>query len=202
VSKILQERIGFLGGSFDPVHLGHLIIAQTALEEAGLDTVYFVPTAQSPLKGRTCIASAEDRMAMLRIALKGSPSFSILEDELQRGGVSYTIETVSRLRQRWPQAQLFWIIGADQLQKLPQWQRIGELQKAVTFIWLQRPGESPLTPQGIDPKRLLAIRSHQFEVSSTAIRERISSGLDARFFLPSGVPEYITKARLYGASAS
>jgi nicotinate-nucleotide adenylyltransferase len=131
-------KIGFLGGSFDPVHLGHLAIAQDALEGAGLDRVDFIPAAVSPLKGRELTATAAQRLEMVRLAIAGDARFGVLDLELRRGGTSYTVDTVRELRALFPGAELFWVIGADQLARLAEWKEIGELVRLVEFVHLAR----------------------------------------------------------------
>lgn len=191
------KKIGFLGGAFDPIHLGHLIIAQDAHEQAELDSLYLVPTAQSPLKANTPHSTDQQRMDMLVAATKELPQFGIIDDELKRGGESFTYDTVASLRERWPTDRLFWIIGADQVQQLPRWHRIADLIKIVEFICVGRPGHKLEYPIGIPHERLFTINSHAFDVSSTEIRSRIAAGRSSRFYLPQAVNDYIEKESLY-----
>ena len=131
-------KLGFLGGSFDPVHLGHLLIAQDALEGLRLDRVDFIPAAVPPLKARELTATPEQRLAMLRLALEDDARFGVLDLELRRGGMSYTVDTARELRWRFPDAILFWVLGTDQVQRLAEWKDIGELAGLVEFVHLAR----------------------------------------------------------------
>ena len=135
-------KIGFLGGSFDPVHFGHLLAAQDAFEQHGLDRLILVPASQAPLKPAddTPRAPAADRLAMLRAAVAGDRRFEVSDFELARGGVSYTIDSARHFRGLYPQDELYWIIGGDQLPHLPLWKDIAELARLVEFIFLERPG--------------------------------------------------------------
>ena len=143
-----MERIGLFGGSFDPVHLGHLLVAQAAREELELARLCFIPAAQSPFKpGRVPTPSAE-RLRLLRLALAGQTGFEIDDQEIGRGGISYTIDTVHDYRRRFPQAQHFYLIGADHVPQLPQWRAAAELASLVEFLVIPRPGraETPFPP--------------------------------------------------------
>src|SRR5579862_331371 len=116
-----MKKIGLFGGSFDPVHLGHLLMAQAACEEAGLQRLFFVPAAQSPFKPGTTSAPATERLRLLRLALAGKSNYEIDEQEIKRGGVSYTIDTVRDYAGRFPGAELFYLIGADHVPSLTKW---------------------------------------------------------------------------------
>ncbi len=197
MEKAQPQRLGFYGGSFDPVHLGHLIVAQDAFEQAKLDRLFLVPTAQSPLKDKAPRATDQQRLEMLRLALEDRKDFELLPDEVERAGVSYTIDTVERLRERWPAAELFWIIGADQVEQLPDWHRIDELITQVCFICVSRPGYSLTVPSGIPEDRLVHLAERQIPISSTEIRQHCAEGKPVDFFLPPAVTAYIQKYELY-----
>ena len=126
-----MKRIGVFGGSFNPVHLGHLLVAQAALEELQLDRVFFTPASESPFKPGITLAPAEQRLRLLRAALAGQPQFEIDAQELGRGGVSYSIETVRAYAGRHPAAKLFYLIGADHAQQLPAWRDAPSLANRV-----------------------------------------------------------------------
>ncbi len=195
------EKIGLYGGSFDPVHLGHLIVAQDAMEQLGLDRICFIPAAQAPLREDSPAASAEDRLAMLEAATAGTPGFEVIDDELRAGGVSYTIDTVRRLKARFDRHRLYWIIGGDQLDKLPKWKDIHQLAEFVEFICIHRP-EHPLNPpedvRGV--ARIHPLSVHPFSISSTEIRERCAARRPIRYFLPEAVSDYIARHQLYTAA--
>jgi nicotinate-nucleotide adenylyltransferase len=135
-------KIGLFGGSFDPVHLGHLLVAQAAREELGLDRLFFIPAAQSPFKPDRKPTSAASRLRLLRLALAGKPWCEIDEQELHRGGVSYTIDTVRDYARRFPEAHLLYLIGGDHVPKLPAWREADELARRVEFVAVPRPGQA------------------------------------------------------------
>src|SRR5580658_7230363 len=131
-------RLGIYGGTFDPPHAGHLLLARDALEQARLDAVLFVPCAQSPLKRNKPRVTDAHRLAMLRLALKGEPRFWISRCELDRSGPSYAFDTVVEIGAAFPRAMLFWLIGADQLATLPRWHSPEELARRVSFLLFER----------------------------------------------------------------
>lgn len=190
-------NIGFLGGSFDPVHLGHLCAAQDALEQMNLDKVVFVPAAQAPLKPGAVCASDRHRLGMLRCAIEGRDRFEISEFELQRGGVSYTIETVRHFRQVHAFDRLFWIIGGDQLARLAMWMRVEELVRMVEFICLDRPGYPVDEPPALPGLRLHRCPGHLLEISSTDLRERARQGRPLDCFMPHKAIVYLNENALY-----
>jgi nicotinate-nucleotide adenylyltransferase len=188
-------RIGLYGGSFDPVHLGHLLVAHAALEELALDRLVFIPAAQSPFKPGTVPAPAAIRARMLRMALVGEQRFAVDDLEIRRGGTSYTIETIREFERREPGAELFWLIGADHVPTLPQWREPEELARRVIFVVIPRPGDAAT---GLpEPWRLLNLRGWPLKVSSSEIRERVRSGKTVRHLLPAGVAEVVAGERLY-----
>ncbi len=188
-------RIGLFGGSFDPVHLGHLLVAQAALEEASLDRVVFIPAAQSPFKPQSAPAPGADRLRLLRLALAGQTQMVVDDLELRRGGVSYTIETVSEYRNRFPAAEFFYLIGADHVTQLPQWRAASELAERVTFVVIPRPGglvtPLPRTFRGI------VLGGFPLGVSSSQIRARIKAQQSIEWLVPATVAEAIRNYRLY-----
>ncbi len=190
-------KIGFMGGSFDPVHFGHLAAAQDALERIGLDRLFFVPAAQAPLKSGVVQASGEHRLAMLRATTDDDARFEIYDCELRKGGVSYTIDTVRQLRVQFPDDTLYWIIGADQPERLHLWGEIGELVKLVEFIVLARPGYARTERTDIPGLRMHQCEGHLLSISSTELRERVRQGLPVDFFMPHKTIEYIQKTGLY-----
>ncbi len=190
-------KLGVLGGSFDPIHLGHLIIAQDACEQLGLDRVEFVPAAVSPLKGRELTATAAQRLEMVRLAIAGDPRFTVSDRELRRGGTSYTIDTVRGILQEQPAAALHWIIGTDHLQRLAEWKDIGALVQLVEFVHLSRPGVVRTAAPPIPGLRLRQIAGHEVAISSSELRGRASRGLPLRHFLPLKVADFIESQSLY-----
>lgn len=192
-----QVKIGFIGGSFDPIHFGHLCAAQDALEAMELDKVVFVPAAQSPLKSGVARASDAQRLALIRCALEGSPKYEVSDHELRKGGVSYTLESVRYFRQQYPHDRLFWIIGADQFSRLHLWHRIDELVRLVEFICLERPGHALVQPATLPGLRWQKCPGHLFEISSTEIRERAARGLPLNLFMPHKAVVYLRENALY-----
>ena len=190
-------KIGFLGGSFDPVHFGHLIAAQDVLEQMHLDRLILVPAAQAPLKPSDVQSTAEDRLAMLRAAIEWDRRLEISDYELRKGGISYTIDSVRHFKAQFPQDELYWIIGGDQLPLLHKWKEIGELVQLVQFIFLERP-KHPVKPHvEIDGLRLHRCDGHLIEISSSELRARISRGLSLHYFCPQKVIAYIEAKQLY-----
>ncbi len=191
------RRVAFLGGSFDPVHEGHLAIARAALREARLGRVFLVPAATPPHKIDRRLAVARDRLAMVRLAVRGEPRIGVLDLEIRKGGVSYTVETVERMRRRLGKAaRLFWIIGADTLPELPTWKDAPRLYDLVEFLVAPRPGFAPRTPPGV---RAIRLRAPRRRASSTAVREALRAGRTDVPAVPPGVLDYIRRRGLYGA---
>ncbi|MDX2110461.1 MAG: nicotinate (nicotinamide) nucleotide adenylyltransferase [Verrucomicrobiota bacterium] len=188
--------VAFHGGSFDPVHLGHLIMAQDAFEQFDLERVYFIPAAQNPLKANAPGASFVDRVNMLRRAVAGDKRFDVLELEQQLPSPSYTLQTVEALRVLMPGKRFYWIIGSDQLRDLHRWHRIGVLVQLVEFICVARPCD-PMELPPIDGLRVHSLKAHQVDISSTEIRRRIHGGMPVDFYLHHGVFTYINELRLY-----
>lgn len=191
------RRIGVMGGSFDPVHLGHLIAAQDAAEQMSLEKVLFMPAARSPLKRAGETLSGAKRAALLAAAIAGHPQFELSTLELDRGGTSLTIDTARVLRERFPRDLLFWIIGADQAAQIGNWRDIDVLATLVEFIVLPRPGITAAATPAPPGLRLHHIDSHVFDISSSKVRERIARGQPVRLFLPHAVADAIEREGLY-----
>lgn len=194
-------KLGFFGGSFDPVHHGHLIAAQDAREQLGLDRVVFVPSFQSPLKAGEPGIGPGERADLLGLAIEGVSGFGLSTVEIDRGGISYTVETVRGLRAQYPEDELFWIIGQDQVALLPRWHRIEELAAAIVFAYVRRPGSGAPSSDvpGLD---LRAVDSHCCDISSTDIRRRAGEGRPIHFLAPPCVVGRILEKGLYGAGGS
>jgi len=188
-------KLGIYGGSFNPVHLGHLLVAQAAMEELGLDKLFFVPAAQSPFKTENEIAPPEIRLQLLRLALAGKTNCEIDGQEISRGGVSYTVETLRDYARRFPGAGLFYLIGADNAEKLNEWREAGELARLAEFAAVPRPGgAAAVFPPPFRGRRL---RGFPFTVSSSEIRSRVQAGLPVDQLVPPFVADAIRAARLY-----
>jgi nicotinate-nucleotide adenylyltransferase len=197
VTTVRRVKIGFLGGSFDPVHFGHLLAAQDAFEQYKLDRVIFVPAAQAPLKPNDVQSTSDQRLAMLSTAIEWDKRFNLSDWELRRGGVSYTIDSVRHFRSVYPNDEIFWIIGGDQLPKLHLWKDIRELAQLVEFIFLERPGYMTKATPDIPGLRLHRCDGHLLAVSSTELRERIRLSLSLDYFVPHKAILYIKEYALY-----
>jgi nicotinate-nucleotide adenylyltransferase len=193
----MRVKIGFFGGSFDPVHFGHLCAAQDACEHHQLDRLFFVPAAQAPLKPHNTQSSPAARLAMLRAAVGEDRRFEVSDYELGKGGVSYTIDSVRHFRAQFPQDRLFWIIGGDQLPQLHLWKDIHELAQLIEFICLERPGQPVNAGPAIPDLRLHRCEGHAMEISSTELRERVRGGLPLDYFVPHKTVVYIRENSLY-----
>ena len=190
-----MQRIGLFGGSFDPVHTGHLLLAQAAMEELGLTRLFFILAAQSPFKTGNQFAPAAARMQLLRLALAGKTNCEVDDQEIQRGGVSFTIDTVRDYARRFPNAQLFYLIGADNVASLPKWREGNELAKLAEFTVIPRPGDEvvPLPP----PFRGQTLKGFPFGVSSSQIRARVRAGQTIDHLVTPAVAEALRNNRLY-----
>jgi nicotinate-nucleotide adenylyltransferase len=182
-------RIGIYGGTFDPVHHGHLILARQALEEFKLDRLVFVPAAESPFKIHNHTAPATDRLAMLQLAIRDEDRFEVDPLEIERGGVSYSIDTVKMFHSREPEAELFFLVGEDNAYRLTEWHRFEELKKMVGFVVLSRSEDfqSPEYP----------VVQRRIEISSTEIRNRVANGESITYLVPESVKRYIEQHQLY-----
>ena len=190
-----MQRIGLFGGSFDPVHLGHLLVAQAAREELQLSRLFFIPAAQSPFKPGVVLAPANERLRLLRLALAGQTDCEIDNQEIKRGGVSYTIDTVRDYARRFPGAQLLYLIGADHVPQLPKWRDADDLARLVEFVVIPRPAQAVAPfPQGF---RGRALSGFPLGVSSSQIRERVKAGLPIDLLVGPAVAEAIHNNRLY-----
>lgn len=190
-----MERIGVFGGSFNPVHLGHLLVAQAALEELRLSTLFFIPAAQSPFKPGTELAPAPIRLRMLRLALAGQTRCRIDDQEIARGGVSYSIDTVRAYVSRFPKSELWYLIGSDHAQLLPKWRAADELAALARFAVIRRPGGGPghLPP----PFQGTSLEGWPISLSASQVRERARAGLPLEYLVPAPVAEAIRNYRLY-----
>ncbi len=184
-------KIGILGGTFNPPHIGHLILAQTAKDVLQLDKVFFVPTNTSPHKGR-CFVSAGARLEMVKMAIKGCPYFKALDWEIKRKGVSYTIDTLYEMRSKYPEAELFVIIGSDLADTFHTWKDYRKIQSLSKIVVAKRNGH-PLRNSG----EFATLDIINIEVTSSLVRKYLKEGLSVRYLLPREVFDYIGKNNLY-----
>jgi nicotinate-nucleotide adenylyltransferase len=183
-----SRKIAIYGGTFDPIHHAHLILAREAREELGFEKVIFVPAAVSPFKDAPA-APAETRLRMLTVALDNEEGFVVDDCDLRRPPPSYTFDTVTDIRNREGIAELYYLIGEDNVEGLSRWHRFNELQKLVQFVVLDRSGTAA-------PHPYLAIR-RKIDISATNIRKRVASGRSIRYLVPQGVEEIIHQGSLY-----
>jgi nicotinate-nucleotide adenylyltransferase len=194
-----KAPIGILGGVFDPVHNGHIAVAQLALDYFGLDTVYFVPTGRPPHKG-SVIASPADRFAMLQAAVKGRQGLKICDGEVQRKGVSFTIDTILTFKKWAPGREIFFLIGSDNLTEITSWRRYREILDNVVLCVAHRPGHSARVPAALQGARVRRFSSPEWGISSTMVRSYLASGLRCCALVPDGVLGYIRQHGLYRRS--
>jgi nicotinate-nucleotide adenylyltransferase len=201
----MKERIGILGGSFNPVHLGHLLMAHAAAEAFKLDGVILLPCCVSPFKvGVPNQASSAQRLEMLRLSIAGDSLLRLCQLDIERGGISYAIDSVRALQLRLPAAELHFIIGSDSLQELHKWHRIHEMLELCAIITMLRPGIPALKPEdlGFTPRinaRLLqnCAEGRLCDISATEIRERIAAHRSIKDMVHPDVEAYIHRQRLY-----
>jgi nicotinate-nucleotide adenylyltransferase len=185
-------RIGIFGGTFDPPHVGHLLAAGDAVESLTLDQVIWVPAAQQPLKAADASAPAEHRLAMTRLAVQGDPRFRVDALELERGGVSFMVDTLRTCRARQPDAALFLLLGMDAAALLPKWREPEIIRELAEVVVLSRGGEELALPTGVR-----ALPTWRVDVSATEIRARVAAGRSIRGFVPDAVAAYIAAHGLY-----
>lgn len=185
-------KVGLLGGSFNPVHYGHLILAETARERLGLTKVLFIPSSISPFK-KEDLPLPRHRSAMVSLAVKGHPGFFVSEIELKRGGISFTIDTLRLLQKKMPGAKFYFLIGSDCLKNLLNWKEAEHLLHLCRFVVAKRPG----FPLKAIPDGVQAIAIPQIDTSSQEIRRRVRLGKSIATQVPKGVEQYIRRHKLY-----
>lgn len=199
-------RLGVFGGSFDPVHYAHLLLAESCREQQQLDRVVFVPSAAPPHKRDRELTSAESRLAMLELAIAGHEPFTVSRCEVDRAGVNYTVDTLRHFRTEHPKAELFFVLGADMLLDLPTWREVGQVCELATIVAVRRAGVAEPDFGGLNgvvrPERIQWFREHQVEMpalglSSTEIRRRVAAGRSIRYMTPRAVEKYIETHGLY-----
>jgi len=203
-------RLGIFGGSFDPVHYGHLLLAESCREQARLDEVWFLPAAVPPHKRDRTLSAGKHRVEMLRLAIGGHEAFVLSEMELERGGVNYTFQTLERIHDERPGDELFFLLGGDSLADLPRWREPRRICELAIPVVVGRPGSPPLDfdvlRDVISPERLEVAQRHAVEMpliglSSTDIRARAAAGRSIRYQTPPAVVKYIESHGLYAAGA-
>ncbi len=195
-------RIGVFGGTFDPIHLGHLIVAEDARAALELDMVLFIPAGQPWFKSYRQITDAHHRLAMVRLAVEGNPYFDATDIEIRRTGPSYTVDTLAELRGQHPDAEFIVILGVDALREIDRWHRPRKLFELASVVGMARPGAS-LDPSVLNAaipgasSRMRLLDSAQIDISGTDIRQRASEGRSIRYRVPATVEQYIHDNLLY-----
>ena len=198
-----MKKYGIFGGSFDPIHYGHLMICEYIKEEMGLDKVIFIPTGNPPHKDLG--VSAEDRYEMVRIAISPNPDFEISDIETTRVNLSYTVDTIRELKKIYKEEKLYFLIGLDSLFQLSTWKKIGDLSQEIEFVVALRPGY--INKEEIDNEidflrenfgtKINLIKTPLYEISSTDLRDRIHEGKSLRYLIPKKVLDYIEESGFY-----
>jgi len=215
-----MDKLGVFGGTFNPIHFGHLRVAEEARDRLGLEAVIFVPSCNPPLKS-VCLAPAKDRLEMAKIAVAGNPGFEVSDIECRRPGKSYTVETLAELSLERPGAELHLILGLDAFLDIPAWHRPERLMETANFVVLSRPGfrfgdishllepgclvlseldrglEGPATAPLRNGRSLALLNVTPFALSATAIRALAGAGRSLRYLLPDGVESFIITKHLY-----
>ncbi|HEY0830626.1 MAG TPA: nicotinate-nucleotide adenylyltransferase [Candidatus Dormibacteraeota bacterium] len=199
-------RLGILGGTFDPIHLGHLAAARAAIECAHLDRVVFIPSAEPPHRAMA-VAPAKDRLAMTRSAVEGEPRFEVSDIEISRGGVSYTSDTLSELRQARPDDELFLILGWDAASLFSSWHEPHRVSELASIVIVARPGtENPgpaeLAAAGLETARVINCLVGTPDVSASEVRDLLAAHESVAGKVPAAVARYITSNHLYGDNRS
>lgn len=196
-----RSRIGIMGGTFDPIHHGHLVAASEVQDYFELDQVIFVPAGQQPFKVGEETAPAEHRYLMTVIATASNPRFNVSRVDIDRPGVTYTIDTLRELRGEYPDSDLFFITGADALSQILDWRHVEQLWELAHFIGVTRPGHD-LSEEGLPGEHVSLLEVPAMSISSTDCRERVAAGQPVWYLVPDGVVQYISKHRLYRGEAA
>lgn len=202
----VTRRIGLMGGTFDPIHDGHLVAAQETASVLGLEKVLFLPTGAPPHKQNEPVTDARHRLAMVRLAIQGNPTFELSTIELERPGPSYTVDTLRQIGERYPGVELYFIVGMDSLAELPTWRDPHRLFDLARVVAVLRAGWTPVDLGWIESRlpaargRVQVVQIPGLDISSTNLRERVAAGRPIRYLVPSAVMAYIEEHGLYGHS--
>ena len=204
----MAVNLGVLGGTFDPIHLGHLLIAEEAREHLRLDTVLFIPTGQPYLRPGSPLASAAHRLAMTRLGVADNPAFDVSAMEVERPGPTYTLDTLEALaRERGEGLELFVVLGVDSARTLPRWHEPAQVLARCTPVVVVRPGAGEWDAQELDAlcpgvsRRTVHLQGPQLGISGTELRRRIACGSSIRYWVPRPVEDYIAQHKLYQEGA-
>jgi len=192
------QRIGLLGGTFNPIHAGHLIVAEETLEALHLDKIVFIPCYLPPHKDDRTVASARHRLQMVRLAVKGNPRFTFSDLEISRKGKSYTVETLKTFRRLCGEtAEIFFLMGVDQILEVDTWKRPGEVFRLARIVVMTRPGYDLRRLPARWRKRVLPVPVSPIGLSSTEIRRRVREGRSIRYLVPESARRYVVRHKLY-----
>ncbi|KPL00943.1 MAG: hypothetical protein AMJ91_02475 [candidate division Zixibacteria bacterium SM23_73_3] len=194
---VRPKKIGILGGTFDPIHLGHLVLAEQVKEKLGLDQVIFIPCFSPPHKTRRKLSPAKDRYCMTKLALKDNPFFSVSDTELKRKGVSYTIDTLRQLKILFPDSEIYFLTGSDVLNEICTWKDPEKIFGLTKFVIATRPGFDEFDSKNHFAKKSTIVRITGMDISSSQIRERVKKGRTIKYLVPDKVEEYIREKKLY-----
>lgn len=194
-------RLAIFGGSFDPPHIGHLLAASDAFEQLSLDRIILVPAASQPLKAGRANAPAEHRLEMVRLLVAGDPRFEVSDVEVERGGLSFTVDTLMHFATLYPAAERFLLAGADVLESFGQWREPRRILELAQLVLLERQHGAPgAVPPALREHEMRRLPTRRIDVSSTEIRERVRTGKPIRGFVTDAVAAYIQRAALYRES--
>jgi len=200
----MKQKIGLLGGSFNPIHTGHLLLAESARDQYELDKVLFIPTGNNPFKISQDEISREHRLRMVELAIADNPYFEVMTHEIDQMGITYTIDTVEEIKKIFPEGDFYFITGADLMFEITLWKGAPELLKSVKFITTFRPGYSHEKLdnrieglQEIYEASIFKLYTTEMDIASSDIRSRIKNGYSIRYLLPRAVEEYIYTEKLY-----
>jgi len=196
-----MDNIAILGGTFDPIHNGHLRIAHDVIWQLKMDMVYFIPASKSNLKEPGPVATPEQRYKMVELAIQGESKIDVLDWEILKPDISYTLDTARLLKKHWPKKRFFWIIGSDLVSSLDKWKGINELVNLLEFIVIERPGYHYAKPN-ISNLKLYSIQTVQSTISSTEIRDRLHEGIPVEDTIPETVLNYIIVNKIYNGRKS
>lgn len=190
-----MKKVCIIGGSFNPIHIGHLILANTVLEELNLDEMIFVPCYIQPLKGDKDFASSTHRLEMVKLAIQSNPEFTLSDIEINRKGKSYTVDTLKFFKKKYE--NLYFVIGADNIRDFHKWKEPDTILKIANLIVTNRGGIHTQIPEKIRGKKIISCTIPQIEISSTMIREKIRNGQSIKYLVPEAVENYIIQNNLY-----
>lgn len=194
MSLRITQRIGIFGGTFNPLHMGHLAIAEEIRERMHLEKIIFVPSYMPPHKSKIKLAAAKSRFKMIKEAIKGNPFFAVSNSEIKRRGKSYSVDTLRYFRKLYGhRVKLYFIIGSDSLSELKRWREIQNIFKLACFVVVNRPGY----PMRNLPSKSVAVVLPEFGISSSQIRQRLAQGKSIRYLVPEAVAKIIRRQRLY-----